>query len=131
MATINDNSVKWSLESIYNAGQLNGLTAEQIKADVTSKITKVLVVIGTVTFTIVRDGLHTQRNLTQTIPLPSGFERTHCKYYMEIQTASGSSDTSISVSTGNINQGTGVVTATSTGSQSTTLNAYYICFAVK
>ena len=60
MATVNDGSVKWQVCRYDEAQTLQGLTADNIK-------TKVYVASGTFT------------NET-TIPLPSGYSRSECKY---------------------------------------------------
>ena len=78
MANVKDGSVTWSIESIYNAGQLNGLTAEQIKSQVSVPVKGVQFVVGTLNLTVT-----SYERLSGTIPLPSGYsDRSKCKAWI-------------------------------------------------
>lgn len=136
MADVKDGSVAWSIESIYNAGQLNGLTAEQIKNSAISgsgKVNAVVIAFGSLTFSM-KGGLHGSYDNVKTIPLPNGYDRSQCRYFIDanfVSANSGENVASIKVDTGCINQSTGVVTAICTDKYTMSISSYYICIAVK
>ena len=136
MANVNDGSVVWSLNKINNAEQLNGLTAEQIKNNAingSGKINTVSVSVGKLTFSV-SASLSSPADNVKTIPLPSGYNRSQCRYYIDAQSATSSDENKvykIEVDAGCINQSNGVVTARYESGRRLSISPYYICIAVK
>lgn len=136
MVNVNDGSVVWSLNKINNAEQLNGLTAEQIKnnaINASGKINTVLLSVGKLTFSL-KGGLGGKADNVKTIPLPSGYNRSQCKYYIDAQYIQHSNEDRVyklEVDAGCINQSNGVVTARYEGLYTMSISSYYICIAVK
>ncbi len=100
MANVKDGSVTWSIENIYNAGQLNGLTAEQIKGQVNVPVKGVTYVVGTLNLTVT-----SYERLSGQIPLPSGFsDRSKCKAWISDFTYNHNYDSTTKVTWENIDQ---------------------------
>lgn len=77
--SVNDGTAKWSIESIYNAGQLNGLTAEQIKGQVSVPVKGVVWVYGY--FNV--GATSANGFVGATCPVPSGYDRNKCLFFAE------------------------------------------------
>lgn len=77
MANVKDGSVVWSLNKINNAEQLNGLTAEQIKGQVSVPVKGVVCLYG-----IFQPGATSSGGFSgASIPIPSGYDRNKCVFY--------------------------------------------------
>lgn len=79
MANVNDGSAIWSLENIYNAEQLNGYTAEQIKEQVNIPVKEIAYLYGYISF-VFSNG---QGFVGATIPVPDGYEREKCWFFIQ------------------------------------------------
>lgn len=126
MANVKDGSVTWSIESIYNAGQLNGLTAEQIKGQVVIPVTGVVALYGTFVAGATSSGGFSGAS----IPIPSGYDRNKCVFY-----CSGSWEYSnrgsFSTNITDVNNRKGVWNKGENGGGSGTVNIPYMLWSVK
>ena len=110
---LSDGSAKWELckidESVLSKDSelLQGKTVEQIKSETLANVpakTNVTVVVGVVNFPV--------HSRTATIPLPSGYVRSQCRYFINTVRFSYDNDSSNAYSwaySSMINQGNGVV----------------------
>lgn len=127
MANVKDGSVTWSIESIYNAGQLNGLTAEQIKGQVNIPVKGVLIVKGTFTVGSTSSGGFYGGN----IPVPSGYSRSQCTYWIENKTYEFSNNGGVTLNTEIANNKQGQWAADSSIRGSGVATVYYVLWAYK
>ena len=123
---INDGTVKWEIRKITvaeNSELLNGQTAAQIINETLRNVpakTSVTVIAGNVWTTKISDtlgGFIKNPRMTATIPLPDGYVREQCKYFIDKNQSY-------------LNQANGYYEiACETGDS--TYNISYICIAVK
>lgn len=129
---INDGTVKWEIRNITeaeNSKLLNDKTAEQIINETLDRIpekTKVLVTVGAVKG-VVSSGSIWDAVISATIPLPSGYNREQCRYWVEPilyeqETYSWRMEPGIK----DIDQSTGKITNVKKDK-----TYYYLCIAVK
>lgn len=101
---------------------LQGKTVEQIKNETLENVpakTSVTVVVGTVYVP--------RASRTATIPLPSGYERSQCRYWVEsILLSPETYDWELRGRISDVNQATGVI-----GNLYPDKTYYYLCIAVK
>ena len=99
---------------------MQGKTVEQIKSETLANVpakTNVTVVVGVVNFPV--------HSRTATIPLPSGYVRSQCRYFINTVRFSYDNDSSM------INQGNGVVSLSKSPDDYGGINIPYLCIAVK
>lgn len=129
---INDGTVKWEIRNITeaeNSKLLNDKTAEQIINETLDRIpekTKVLVTVGAVKG-VASSGSFWDTVISATIPLPSGYNREQCRYWVEPilyeqETYSWRMEPGIK----DIDQSTGKITNVKKDK-----TYYYLCIAVK
>lgn len=108
---------------------LQGKTVEQIKSETLANVpakTNVTVFVGVVNFPV--------HSRTATIPLPSGYVRSQCRYFINTVRFSYDNDSSNAYSwaySSMINQGNGVVSLSKSPDDYGGINIPYLCIAVK
>lgn len=126
---INDGTVKWEIRKIAeaeNSRLLNGKTYAQIINETLVQVPKgisISVIVGTIVCNAGRGG---------TIPLPSGYTREQCKYFINY-IEGFYRDESYSdgyFNTNSVNQSNGAIAGFSSHN-SYTLPVPYLCIAVK
>lgn len=120
-----DGSVKWELMKISNAEQLNGLTAKQIAGNITVKNLDIF--MGSFAVGSKNSGSYQ----TGTIPLPSGYTRAQCKYWVSAAPISFSNNGSCSVYPNYIDQSSGYLSNPGGGGKSGSGTGFYLIFALK
>lgn len=132
---LSDDSAKWELckidESVLSKDSelLQGKTVEQIKSETLANVpakTNVTVVVGVVNFPV--------HSRTATIPLPSGYVRSQCRYFINTVRFSYDNDSSNAYSwaySSMINRGNGVVSLSKSPDDYGGINIPYLCIAVK
>lgn len=131
MANVNDGSVVWSLNKISNAEQLNGYTAQQIISKIpTTSTGNVKVLTGTINTVLQGDKYNS--NVIGTVPLPSGYSRSQCKYAVSYNSRYNVNAIYIS----DFNQSNGQITAYNKTEDDwkdyySPVTISYICVAVK
>lgn len=126
---INDGTAKWEIRKITEAENsvlLNGKTSVQIMNETLGQIPNgisISVIVGTVVCNAGRGG---------TIPLPSGYTREQCKYFINyIEGFYRESDYPDGhFNTNSVNQSNGGITGFSSHN-SYSLSVPYLCIAVK
>lgn len=117
--TFIDGTAKWELRKIIDAKTLDGNSLENIIEQSLQRVVKVKIESGTI-------------SSGAAIPVPSGFERQHCRYAI---TALGINiytyDTQYKRCDWSINQDTGVVQARVRGDEVSGSLSGYLCVAVK
>lgn len=127
MASVNDGSAVWQIIKYSEADTLNGYTAEQIKSQVSVPVKGVLIVKGTFVVGSTSSGGFYGGN----IPLPSGYSRSQCTYWIENGTYSFSNNGGVTLNTQQANAKQGQWAADSSIRGSGTANVYYLLWAYK
>lgn len=127
---INDGTAKWQLRKYSEADSLNGLDLQGVvdRVNTQLKVKDCIVVFGD--FKLTRPG--SEHKIEGIIPLPSGFERKDCRYWMQSFSYNSGNSSPRSADWHDINQDTGVLSLYSKLYQgSDGFNKSYILFAKK
>ena len=133
--TVNDGSVKWQAIKLSEADTLGGLTASEIKSQaISGKVVQFQGIYGTFTL----DNNY-KKTATYTIPLPSGYTRQQCAYYVEpAENHVYGGDyiaAKIDLQISHVNQSNGVISVPVTGDSPTsyrvTCSSRYLVFSAK
>ncbi len=125
MANVNDNSVVWQVCRYDEAQTLGGKTASEILSPI--KVQQVQIFTGSVAIGSSNKGSYQ----TGDIPLPSGYSRTQCKYWISHQPVSFSNYGSKTIYPEGIDQSTGHINSNGGTGGSGSGQSFYILFAVK
>lgn len=124
---VNDGTAKWQLIKYSEADTLNGYTAEEIKGQVNVPVQGVLVVKGTFTVGSTSSGGFYGGN----IPLPSGYSRSQCTYWIENKSYGFSNNGAVTLNTEIANNKQGQWAADSSIRGSGVATVYYVLWAYK
>lgn len=124
-----DGTAKWQLRKYSEADSLGGLDLQGVVNKINNQlqVKDCIVVFGDITLT--RPG--SEHRIEGTIPVPSGFERHHCRYWMESFKYDSGNSYPRDANWHNINQDTGLVSLYAKPSSTERLTTPYIVFAKK
>lgn len=130
---MNDGTAKWELCKISDAESLEGTTLEQLLSQIKTLIPVTSSNVKIITGNAKATSSGSRNNFVITIPLPSGFRRSNCKYwinttyYRYYYDESGTTERSIDAAS--INQNTGTISYSSKEQDVATI--FYLLIAVK